>query len=40
MNDGQNAVEQWIIAGVTESLTQWNSRANRVSLFVTLQALR
>ena len=37
MNDDQNAVEQWIIAGVTESLTQWNSRANRISLFETLQ---
>ena len=36
MNDDQNAVEQWIIAGVSEALTQWNSRANRISLFETL----
>ena len=40
MNDDQKAVEQWIIAGITEALTQWNSRANRISLFETLQALR
>ena len=40
MNDGQSVVEQWIIAGVTEALTQWNSRANRISLFETLPALR